>query len=73
MITLILILLIILIEKSFAQSFYKRGDGVTCIDYALPSEFDNLLKRKTAFKSKKETLRGFVYKDKSITNKIVIC
>ena len=68
MITLILILLIILIEKSFAQSFYKRGDGATCIDYALPSEFDNLLKRKIAFKSKKETLRGFVYKDKSVTN-----
>lgn len=68
MITLILILLIILIEKSFAQSFYKRGDGATCIDYALPSEFDNLLKRKIAFKSKKETLRGFVYKDKNITN-----
>lgn len=68
MITLILILLIILIEKSFAQSFYKRGDGATCIDYALPSEFDNLSKRKIAFKSKKETLRGFVYKDKSITN-----
>ena len=68
MITLILILLIILIEKSFAQSFYKRGDGATCIDYALPSEFNNLLKRKIAFKSKKETLRGFVYKDKSITN-----
>ena len=52
MITLILILLIILIEKSFAQSFYKRGDGATCIDYALPSEFDNLLKRKIAFKSR---------------------
>ena len=68
MITLILILLIILIEKSFAQSFYKRGDGATCIDYALPSEFYNLLKRKIAFKSKKETLRGFVYKDKSVTN-----
>ena len=68
MITLILILLIILIEKSFAQNFYKRGDGATCIDYALPSEFDNLLKRKIAFKSKKETLRGFVYKDKSVTN-----
>ena len=68
MITLILILLIILIEKSFAKSFYKRGDGATCIDYALPSEFDNLLKRKIAFKSKKETLRGFVYKDKSVTN-----
>ena len=68
MITLILILLIILIEKSFAQSFYKRGDGATCIDYALPSEFDNLSKRKIAFKSKKETLRGFVYKDKSVTN-----
>lgn len=67
MITLILILLIILIEKSFAQSFYKRGDGATCIDYALPSEFDNLLKRKIAFISKKETLRGFVYKDKSVT------
>lgn len=67
MITLILILLIILIEKSFAQSFYKRGDGATCIDYALPSEFYNLLKRKIVFKSKKETLRGFVYKDKSVT------
>ena len=64
---LVLIIEEVAIELVMHQMFNHRGDGCLRFNYPMPSDFENLNKKKFYIKSKKNTLIGFEYKDKNIT------
>lgn len=63
---LIAILMYLIVEVAFRKTFFKRGDGVLCIRYFHQDEFPNLDYKKFSFKSGKNILRGYIYKDKKV-------
>lgn len=65
---LLLIIEEIAIELVMFKMFNHRGDGCLRFNYPMPSDFENLNKKKLYIKSKKNMLIGFEYKDKSIAN-----
>lgn len=60
---LVVLLLFAVVELGYAKIFYKRGDGINCIDYYSPKEFKSLSYEKIHFNSGRYQLTGFIYKN----------
>ncbi|MCF0117478.1 MAG: alpha/beta hydrolase, partial [Bacilli bacterium] len=59
-------LLLFFVEFVFSLMLPKRGDGCLCIDYPHPDEYKEMAHEKIEFKSGKNLLRGFIYKNTNI-------
>lgn len=65
-IVIICLFFVLVTERSYRKIFYHRGDGAMSIDYAQFREFENLKRRKIAFRNnKKDKLIGYVYSKKN--------
>lgn len=63
---LLILILFLIVELGYLKIFFKRGDGINCIDYYSPKEFKELSYEKIHFNSGKYQLTGFVYKNSKI-------